>query len=192
MIDRDKVLGQLRSLEGDRVLRRLLVRVLGYEGDGGLVSEDGWPEELDGEPELFATAGREGRFAVIRARLNTPGRLSLTAERRTIERLRDRYPYALYVFSDAEDRVWHFVNAPYAERAGGKQYRRMVVGPDEELRTATDRISMLSVDDLADKSGKESDQLSPLEVQAAHDTAFDVERVTKEFFREYASVFSRV
>ncbi len=192
MVDRDKVLEELRSLDGDHALRRLLVRTLGYEAEGGLVPGDSWPEELDGEPELFATAGREGRFAVIRARLNTPGRLSLTAERRTIEHLRDRYPYALYVFSDAEDRVWHFVNAPYAERAGGKQYRRMVVGPDEELRTATDRISMLSVDDLAEKSGKESDELSPLDVQAAHDTAFDVERVTKEFFREYASVFSRV
>ena len=192
MVDRDKVLEGLRSLDGDHALRRLLVRVFGYEGEGGLVSGDGWPEELDGEPELFATAGREGRFAVIRARLNTPGRLSLTAERRTIERLRERYPYALYVFSDAEDRVWHFVNALYAERAGGKQYRRMVIGPDEELRTATDRISMLSIDDLAGKPGKESDELSPLEVQAAHDKAFDVERVTKEFFREYASVFARV
>ncbi|MBA3471925.1 MAG: class I SAM-dependent DNA methyltransferase, partial [Rubrobacter sp.] len=192
MVDRDKVLEGLRSLDGDHALRRLLVRVFGYEGEGGLVSGDGWPEELDGEPELFATAGREGRFAVIRARLNTPGRLSLTAERRTIERLRERYPYALYVFSDAEDRVWHFVNALYAERAGGKQYRRMVIGPDEELRTATDRISMLSMDDLAEKPGKESDELSPLEVQAAHDKAFDVERVTKEFFREYASVFARV
>ncbi len=68
----------------------------------------------------------------------------------------------------------------------------MVVGPGEELRTATDRISMLSMDDLAGTSGKESDELSPLDVQAAHDKAFDVERVTKEFFREYASIFARV
>ncbi len=104
-VDRDKVLEGLRSLDGDRALKRLLVRTLGYEAEGGLVSGDSWPEELDGEPELFATAGREGRFAVIRTRLNTPDKLSLTAERRTIERLRDRYPYALYVFSDAEDRV---------------------------------------------------------------------------------------
>jgi hypothetical protein len=114
------------------------------------------------------------------------------AERKVMERLRDPYPYALYAFSDAEERLWHFVNAPHGERVASKQYRRIVVGPGEGLRTATDRISMLSVDDLADKVGKDPEDLSPLEIQAAHDEAFDVEAVTKEFFREYRRVFEEV
>ena len=67
-----------------------------------------------------------------------------------------------------------------------------MVGPDERLRTATERLSMLSVDDLAEKSGKESGELSPLEVQAAHDKAFDVESVTRRFFDKYRDVFVRV
>lgn len=67
-----------------------------------------------------------------------------------------------------------------------------MVGPGEGLRTATDRISLLSIDDLADKAGKEPEDLSPLEIQAAHDEAFDVEAVTKEFFREYRRVFEAV
>jgi hypothetical protein len=196
-VDRNRIERALKDLDGERALRSLLERELGYEGEHGLISTDGWREELtvslsDDEPELFASAGREGRFAVIRMRLASSGKLSLMAERRLMERLRDRYPYALYVFSDAEERLWHFVNAPHVERAGGKQYRRIVVGPGEGLRTATDRISLLSIDDLAEKEGKEPEELSPLEIQAAHDAAFDVEAVTREFFREYRRVFEAV
>ena len=81
---RDSVRG-LRSLDEDRVLRRLLVCVLGYEGEGGLVSGNGWSEELDEEPELLATAAREGRFAVIRPRLSMLGKVWLTAEPKVVE-----------------------------------------------------------------------------------------------------------
>ena len=195
-INRDRVLEALRDLDGQRGLRRLLERVLGYDGERGLISTDDWREDvsdaLAGEPELFASGGREGRFAVIRVRLNQAGKLSLMAERKIIERLRDRYPYALYIFSDVEESLWHFVNAPHGERVASKQYRRIVVGPGEGLRTATDRISLLSIDELTDKVGKEPEGLSPLEVQAAHDEAFDVEAVTREFFREYRRIFEAV
>jgi hypothetical protein len=51
---------------------------------------------------------------------------------------------------------------------------------------------MLSIDDLADRTGTEPEDLSPLEVQAAHDRAFDVESVTKRFFDRYRDVFVRV
>ena len=174
----------------------LVERVLGYDYSGGLISTAGWPEEvaqsLSTEPALFATGGRESRFSVIHVVLNSTGKLSLVAERRIMERLRASYPYALYVFSDLEEKLWHFVNAPHAERVANKQYRRLVVGPGEELRTAAERILMLSVDTLAEDSGKEPEDLSPLEIQAAHDEAFDVEAVTREFFREYRRVFEEV
>jgi len=98
---RDRVLEALRDLDGQRGLRRLLERVLGYDGERGLISTDDWREDVSDalaeEPELFATGGREGRFAVIRVRLNRVGKLSLMAERKIMERLRDRYPYVLYV-----------------------------------------------------------------------------------------------
>ena len=171
-------------------------RVLGYDFSGGLISTAGWPEDvvesLASEPELFVTAGRESRFGVIRVKLASSGKLSLVAERKVMERLRNNYPYALYVFSDADERLWHFVNAPHSERVANKQYRRLVISPGEELRTATERISMLSVDTLAEDSGEEPEDLSPLEIQAAHDEAFDVEAVTREFFREYRRVFEEV
>ena len=198
-VNRDKVHEALGKLDGDRALRNLLVRELGYEHEGGLISGDGWPEDLAGDPMLFASTAKDGRFTVIRARLSKRGKLSLVTERKVMEQLRQRYPYALYTFSDAEDRLWHFVNAPHGAVSptsgaedGCMQYRRIVVGLGEGFRTATERISILSVDDLVERTSKEADELSPLEVQAAHDEAFDVEAVTKEFFREYRRVFESV
>lgn len=98
-VNRDRVLEALRDLDGQRGLRRLLERILGYDGERGLISTDDWREDVSDalaeEPELFATGGREGRFAVIRARLNQAGKLSLMAEQKIMERLRDHYPYAL-------------------------------------------------------------------------------------------------
>ena len=202
-VDRDRVHRALRDLDGERALRNLLERELGYDYEGGLISIDDLSEDvagaLDGDPKLFARTASEGRFTVIYARLSTPGKLSLMIERNLIERLKKSYPYSIYVFSDAEDKLWHFVNAPLDPEAQGpghlsgrKQYRRIVVSPGERFRTATERISLLSVDDLAESSGKEPEDLAPLAVHAAHDKAFDVEEVTKELFREYRRVFESV
>lgn len=203
IVDQKKVRKALEELDGERALRQLLERELGYDYEGGLISTDELPagveEEVAAEPTLIASTARDGRFTVIHIRLTTPGKLSLTTERRIMERLKKSYPYSLFVFSDSEDRLWHFVNAPLDPEAqapghlsGRKQYRRVVVGPGERFRTATERISLLSVNDLAEKSGQEPEDLAALAIHAAHDEAFDVEAVTKEFFREYARVFNRV
>ncbi len=191
-VDLDRVRKALRNLDGERALRNLLGRELGYEHQGGKISGDSYPEELEGDPTLFATAGREGRFSVIHTSFNTPGKLSLMAERKVIEKLRNRYPYALHIFSDAEDQLWHFVNVPHAERAGDKQYWRIVVSTGEPSRTAIERISMLSVDDLAEKRQVDPDELSSLVIQDLHDEAFDVEEVTRRFFQKYEQVFKNV
>ncbi len=135
-------------------------------------------EDLAADPTLIASTAREGRFTVIHGRLTTPGKLSLTTERKIMERLKKSYPYSLYVFSDAEEKLWHFVNAPLDPEAqapghlsGRKQHRRVVVSPGERFRTATERISLLSVDDLAEKSGQEAEDLAPLAVHAARSLA---------------------
>lgn len=203
IVDREKVQKALESLDGEQALRQLLERELGYDYEGGLIPTDDLPagvgEEIASDPTLIASTARDGRFTAIHTRLNTPSKLSLTTERKIMERLKKSYPYSLFVFSDAEDRLWHFVNAPLDPEAqapghlsGRKQYRRVVVGPGERFRTATERISLLSVDDLAEKSGQEPEDLAPLAIHAAHDEAFDVEAVTKQFFREYRRVFESV
>ena len=205
IVNRERIGEALIDLDGERALRHLLERGLGYDAEDGLISVDGLApgiaEEIAAGPTLIASTAKEGRFTVIYVRLTTPGKLSLTTERKAMERLKKSYPYSLYVFSDAEYTLWHFVNAPLDHEAqapghlsGRKQYRRIVVGSrdGEGLRTAIERISLLSVDELAEKSGQEPEDFAPLAVHAAHDAAFDVEKVTKEFFREYRRVFESV
>jgi len=57
-------------------------------------------------------------------------------------------------------------------------FRRIAIGPEERLRTATERLSYLDLEAIS--SGKLF--ISPLDVQQAHDDAFDVEKVTDQFF----------
>ena len=84
------------------------------------------------------------------------------------------------------------MNVPHAQGAGDRQYRRIVVSAGKPSRTAIERLSMLSVDDLAEKRRVDPDELSPLDIQDLHDEAFDVEEVTKRFFEKYKQVFKNV
>ncbi len=187
----------LTNLKDKRNLRKLIVGVLGYEDRGSGIDTSGWkPEllkELKRQPVLLASGGREGRFVVVYTCLSESGRVPIGAQRRVMERMRNDYPNALFVFSDSNETVWHFVNVPYAnESAGRKQYRRIVVSPENGYRTATERLAMISLDDLARDKKKDPDHLSPLEIQLKLDEAFDVAAVTKDFFREYREVFEYV
>jgi len=93
------------------------------------------------------------------------------------------------VFSNRQQTHWHFVNVKLDGQDHNRSlYRRIAVGPQERLRTATDRLSML---DLGSLSG-DLFGISPLTIQKRHDEAFDVEGVTKNFFEVYARVFARV
>lgn len=64
-------------------------------------------------------------------------------------------------------------------------FRRISIASEDRLRTATERVEKL---DLA-AINLELFGLSPLAIQEAHDDAFDVEAVTKQFFQEYKRVF---
>ncbi|MFM6446040.1 MAG: Eco57I restriction-modification methylase domain-containing protein [Microcystis panniformis] len=89
------------------------------------------------------------------------------------------------MFSNFHQERWHFINVKYDVKQEKRQVlRRITVGPGEQLRTATERLSLL---DLANISSE-----SPLGIQERHDEAFDVEKVTKKFFEQYRSVFEKV
>jgi methylase of polypeptide subunit release factors len=140
-------------------------------------------------PTLFATAGEGDGFHVIYGRLND-NRLLIGPQRPVVTRLLQEHPYALFLFSDRSQTHWHFVNVRY-EKDGDvrarRVFRRITVGPYERLRTATERISMLDIASLSpDLFG-----ISPLVIQGRHDEAFDVEAVTKDFFRAYRTIFER-
>jgi len=191
-----KVFRLLENFQGLDPLRRLFWSELNYDREDAPLSRRGWPDTVSGvlaeDPVVLATGADDG-FEVIHCRLDSE-RLSLQAERRVMEKLHaEGHDRALFVFSDTARVRWHFVNARYSGEEGRRRlYRRITIGPEEEHRTASERIADLDLDSIARKKGKDLEDLFPLDISDEHHEAFKVEPVTNEFFSKYAEVFARV
>lgn len=147
-------------------------------------------------PNVMATAGGDATFLVVHTQLSTES-LSRGAERTIVTALLKDHPYALFTFSNADHSRWHLLNVKVARREASEEnrdarlrrlFRRISIAPEDRLRTATERVEKL---DLA-AINPDLTNLSPLAIQEAHDDAFDVEAVTKQFFQEYKRVFEHV
>lgn len=188
----------LEDFQGDEPLKDLFWSKLNYTRLNEPLSRRGWSDTTAAipvdDPLLLAGGGQDNDFHVIYTRM-AKDRLLLTEERQVALKLLNEHPYSLFVFSTSQQDRWHFVNVKYGEKLDkrGKLkkrrlLRRISIGPEERLRTATDRISRI---DLSQIDG-ELFGLPPLKIQEAHDEAFDVEAVTKAFFRDYQQVFYRL
>src|SRR3989442_4466579 len=85
---------------------------------------------------------------------------------------------------ERQQNVLHFLNVKYDDQVERRRlFRRITVRPGAGLRTATERVQLL---DLAEINPELFD-ITPLAIQQRWDAAFDVETVTKDFFREIAN-----
>jgi methylase of polypeptide subunit release factors len=183
--DKKTVLQILESFSGTGPLRELLAN-LNYDPLNEPVSRQDWPEParaaLAQDPRLYGRAA--GEFYVIYAQL-AADKLMLTQERGVVPQLLKQYPYALFVFSDKSQTNFHFVNVKWENTQKRRLYRRITVGPQERLRTAVERITLLDIQTIpAGLFGVKAQ-----EIQDRHDLAFDVAKVTKDFYEEYKRVF---
>ncbi len=181
------VLDILSGLKGLEPLKQLFWSELNYQRVNQPLFRRGWTESARGaladDPVLFAGGGENNDFYVIYARLASD-KLLLGGERPVVSRLLNEHPYTLFVFSNAAQDRWHFLNVKYDETSDKRRlFRRITVGPEERLRTASERICLLSL---------ESFGLAPLTIQQHHDEAFDVEAVTKKFFDDFCKTFTAV
>jgi adenine-specific DNA-methyltransferase len=121
-------------------------------------------------------------FHVVYTHLTTDD-LYRTVERPVVEHtLHKLHPYALFVFANRDLTLWDFVNVKYVAEDGARRrtIRRIHVGPTERLHTAAQRMALLAVP---------APDTSALELQSLHDQAFDVEEVTRQFYRDYVGIF---
>jgi hypothetical protein len=147
----------------------------------------GWPDAARrapaDDPVLFASGGEDQAFHVVYCRLVSDS-LQKNLERPIVNQLIREHPYCLFVFSDTTQSAWHFLNIKYDEKAEKRRlFRRITVQSDGGLRTAAERLQMM---DLA-AMGKDLSGIPALEIQKRHDNAFDVESVTKDFYKELAN-----
>jgi len=150
----------------------------------------------DGVPMLNAKyLAERGGFKILYIQLDS-AQLSRAQQRKVIDALIHEHPFCLFVFHNHTDQVdrtlWEFINVKYGKTATSQQQRKLIrritIGPSERiqnrLRTAAERIVRL---DLSARP-----HISPLEIQSdIHDTAFDVEQVTRDFYRQYIDVFNQ-
>lgn len=187
-IDRqDSVLNILQNLRDLDGLKRLFWEELNYERENRPLSPRQWPESarqpLAEDPILFASGGEDNAFHVVYCRLESDALLR-GHERPIVNRLTREHPYALFVFSNKGRTDWHFLNVRYDEEADKRRLlRRITVRPGEGLRTAAERMQMLDLETIS----PDLFALSPLTIQQRHDDAFDVEKVSKDFYREIAN-----
>jgi len=135
------------------------------------------------DPILFASGGEDNAFHVLYCRLASDS-LQRNLERPIVNQLIREHPYCLFVFSDTTQSSWHFLNIKYDERAEKRRlFRRITVRADGGLRTAAERLQMLDLVSIR----KELFSIPALEIQKRHDDAFDVESVTKAFYKELAN-----
>ncbi|CAG1011503.1 hypothetical protein ANRL4_04427 [Anaerolineae bacterium] len=187
-----RALQEMQRTRGMGPLKRLFLTELEYDPANLTLFRDEWTESArDALAEdaqiVFAAGNADDPFYVIYCRLaDEHNRMLLTKERAVITYLVQRYPYALFVFNSRDQDQWHFVNVKYDKNDRARRlFRRISVSRFERLRTAVDRISELSVRSMP----RDLFGLSAFQVQQAHDKAFDVEKVTKDFFIAYKRSF---
>ena len=183
------VLNILMELQGIEALKKLFWSELNYDRVNKPLSRRDWNQTavscLTEDPVLFAGGGHNDDFHVIYSRL-PQDKLSIVQERPVVTQLLKDHPYSLFIFSNQAEDKWHFINVKNdADATKRRMFRRISVSPEDRLRTAAERITMLDLHYLApDMFG-----LKPLTIQSKHDEAFDVELVTNQFFIEYETQF---
>lgn len=181
------ILGILQGLDDLDGLKRLFWEELNYERENKPISPRQWPDgakqPLAEDPVLFASGGEDRAFHVVYCRLASCD-LKRVLQRPVVNQLLRDHPYALFVFSNKTQTAWHFLNVQYDAAVEKRRLlRRITVRSGEGLRTAAERMALLDLQAInPDLFG-----LSPLLIQQHHDDAFDVEKVTKDFYEEIAN-----
>ena len=176
---RERIFDILRDLRDVSGLTDLFCSELNYEYRKQGLSTRNWADKAAGLAKQTNLIARHDDFRIIYCQVE---KLLLGTERPIVNQIIKEHPYFLVIFSTPETRDWHFVNVKYDQEAKNRRvFRRIVIGPDERLRTAVERVSML---DIRDES------ISPLALQEVHDEAFDVEKVTEKFYKCYDGILN--
>ena len=130
-------LREARSLEP---LKQLFWSELNYERANQPLSRRSWSDRTSNllleNPLLLATGGKDDGFHIIYLRLASD-HLSLDEERSIVAQLLKDHLDSLFIFSNRALDTWHFLNIKSDEKNTSRQlFRRITVGPNEQLRTA--------------------------------------------------------
>jgi hypothetical protein len=170
-------------------VRDVFCNHLHYEFADEILATPEWPEVLKrylapgAPPRLLA---QQNGFRIIYLQLANND-LRKGHERQLIQRLIKDDPAlrGLVVVSDVDQTQWNLINVKFTRQQEADKksdrllLRRMRVGRDQAVRTAVERLIEVDIEVI----GEDKDAAA---IQDAHDKAFDVDAVTKQFFTEIA------
>ncbi|MDI6751276.1 MAG: N-6 DNA methylase [bacterium] len=181
MADSKRIRELLEALNTEADLARLFIEELDFEMSRQNILEVLTPKYQPQVEDLKIIA-ELGEFKIILCRIK---RLLKGDEREIFNQIANRYSHSLVVFTSPDFSEWHFTSLKYIELEKQKlerkirPFRRIVVGKTERLRTAAERIALLEV----------SDSDSPLVIHNRCNQAFDVEAVTRDFYRDFVHYY---
>jgi hypothetical protein len=163
-------------------VRALFCGTLGYTYADSQLPAAKWPDALRqvlrGQPQTIADTNG---FRIVYLCL-AADRLLRGPERAVINRILRDDPafHGLFVVSDGAQKQWRLVNARQEAKDSTRfLLRRLSVGAGSGVRTATERLSLIDLENRPN--------LTAPALQELHDQAFDVESVTRQFFLEIAN-----
>ena len=166
----------------------LFTYTLGYGFVNKPVATPKWSKELRqmllGREAPKVIAESASGFKIILIRLSD-SRLLLREQRQVIERLLRDDPSlrALFVVTDGSCSHWHFVNVPENAADNRRLLRRFrIESKDQPMRTIVEQFSLLDLQKIGLNA-------SVLDIKDVHDRAFDVEAITREFYKQYKALF---
>jgi type I restriction-modification system DNA methylase subunit len=181
-IDSKIIEDKLRGITGLPKLREFLA-FLGYQYvDRALPTRDLRPELKERiKTESLRQIAQYADFPIIFCEINVPPeakiRSRLKTERLLLRALPEKYADCLLITHDPQSGLWHFVNSkPVGKKL---RLRRFAVGPEEKLRTAAERLTLIRVEPGDDWA----------RLLKKHEDAFDREKVSDEFFKKYRELF---
>ncbi|MGB7532878.1 MAG: DNA methyltransferase [Halobacteriota archaeon] len=110
-------------------------------------------------------------------------KLTRTNERAVLKEILNHFSDCVVIFTTEEETEFHITSPKYEPESRCKfVIRRYVVGKYEKLRTASERLCLTYALDTD----------TPTELKAKHDDAFNVEAVTKQFYKEYRTILDKI
>ncbi|MBU0711320.1 N-6 DNA methylase [bacterium] len=172
---------QLEQLRFVSDLKKLFVERMNFSPSSGSVMS-AISDKVREEVISADIIAEQNEFKVIHCSLN---KLLKGTERPVIEQLSTYYQTNMVVFTDSDCSECHFTNLRPIKKGQDQfklrlqPFRRFVIGPNERLRTAGDRLALLILDG-DESAGK---------VQFKCDQAFDVEAVSRDFYKDFVEYY---
>ncbi len=167
------------------ILKKLFIERLNFEPAEQEVSLeilDKFPKDIKDKILSIKIISKVNNFKVILCVIDN---LLKGTERKVVESISSYYLENIIVFTNKEGNEAHFINTKYIKKdkkPEARGFRRITVGKTDRLRTAAERLSKIYA----------YEGISSLTLTSNCEKAFDVEAISKEFYKEFVEKYKEL